>query len=134
MLNNRTTLKMRQFIIVNDGRENLSYVIPSNDKQFAELTNDNGLDEDKVLRNLSEFRGENLGLAKSTATRVECGEASVELIAVNEEDLKEVLKVVNYSFRYNAHNAKEQLLAFVLGDNFTDLVEFNLSIRSWMAK
>ena len=125
---------MRQFIIVNDGRNNLSYVILSNDKQFAELTNMERLDEDKVLRNLSEFRGENLGLSKATANRVECGDASVELISVDEENTKEVLKVVNYSFRYNAHNAKEQLLAFVLGDNFTDLVEFNLSIRSWMAK
>lgn len=125
---------MKKFIIVNDGQSELSWVVSSEDELFAKLTNKEGLDEDGVLRNLSEFDNENKGLSKATTTRVECGNSFVELFKVDESDLKAVLKTVNWCFRYDAQNSKELLLAFLLGDNYTDAVEMMQYNGAWVAK
>ena len=125
---------MKKFIIVNDGQSELSWVITSGDELFSKLTNKDGLDEDSVLRNLSEFDNENKGFSKATTTRVECGETFVELFEVDESDLESVLKAVNWYFRYDAHNSKELLLVFLLGENYTDAVEMMQYNGAWVAK
>ena len=128
------TEEEKQFIIVNDGEMERSYIIRGNDPLFAKLTNEDGLDEDGVLCNLGEFDNENKGLATATPTKVECGDTYVELFEINPSDLKEVLWAVKWGFRYDTYTSQLDLLSFLLGKNYKNLVRRQEYNGVWVAK